>query len=59
MQKLQFWHYIHNANVPAYGNFVHDYNKKNPVSDTEFFLSYVFLCPRFPGLLDKADELAG
>ena len=42
MQKLQFWHYIHNANVPVYGNFVHDYNKKNPVSDTEFFLSYVF-----------------
>lgn len=59
MQKLQFWHYIHNVNVPVYGNFVHDYNKKNPVSDTEFFLSYVFLCPRLPGLLDKADELAG
>ena len=52
MQKLQFWHYIHNVNVPAYGNFVHDYNKKNPVSDTEFFLSYVFLCPRLPGLLN-------
>ena len=52
MQKLQFWHYIHNANVPVYGNFVHDYNKKNPVSDTEFFLSYVFLCPRLPDLLN-------
>ena len=37
MQKLQFWHYIHNVNVPVYGNFVHDYNKKNSVSDTEFF----------------------